>query len=1710
MRPVDEKIVRMSLDIGKFKSNASEATRTFAGMNRDINSAANGVNISKIAEGMAAVERRFSVGGVAVATIVSNLTTSAMNLGKSLMDSMINPLVEGGKKRALNIEQAKFQFKGLKMDVDATMESAMAAVSGTAFGLDEAAMAAAQFGASGMRAGDEMTAALRGISGVAAMTGSSYTDIANVFTSVAGNGRLMGNDLLRLSTRGVNAAATLADAMGITEQEVRKMVTAGEISFEQFATAMDDAFGEHATKANDTYAGSLANLKAAFARIGAAFATQDFENKRRVFNELNRIVNAFHTAIVPVIEAWNQFTNTKTEAFVKSLEKINFDKFVKLGGVTDIVESLWNVLETGQTILKAVGEGFAQIFPPLTTETFINITRAIKSLTERLTISGKGAEKLKTVFAGIFSVFSTVWEVAKILGGVIRDIIPPMNGGGFVDFIVKLAEMAIHFNESVKSGYTLKVVTATITAVVQDLTKRLEEFKKTSAGAFIFEGVDKIKELFAWMAKQDWKTIGLSAIEKGSTIVNGLADAFKKVADTLSRFKDAFRSAFEVPDDSEGLNKTAKAMDFIGSVFSGLWKIIGVVIDPLKEFIKTLSMKDLLTAGGIGALVVLVRQFGKVGDHLNTFLGQPTVLVDRLVISMSKFTRVFNNAFGDATWSLIRIAAAVTLFAISMRLLQGVSWENIGKGFIVMAGGIFMLTTAMSKMATIPMTFLDAVEIGIVLGALTVAVGLLTIAMKSLGKMDPKQLGTGMTALTTIMTVLAVGLGVLTKAVGHASAGEIAKVVVSLQTIGGVMLIMAASMRLLGGLDPESLSAAIEAMSFIMLSLAGSLAILAKIKMPSFSDMIKFVAFTIGLSKAAVALVIFSGAVHILISAVDKLGAIDVQTLEVGLISLALLLAQIAIFQKVAGNNGSLKAGVGLAVVAGAIMLLLVPLKEMGTMDMGVLTQGLVAMGIALAGLAVSITLAKSGLAGAAGILVAVYAINELLPVLQSFGNMSADQISASLIMLGGALAILTISMVAMSKLAGGAVALVVVAGAISVLAIPLKSLGEMSLGQIVLALVALGGALAIIGGAAVILSPVVPIIILLAGAVALLGGGVLLAGAGLLLFSSGLVAFGGSVAVAVTGLIGAIAVFVDGIGELAPKIINAITNVILALCEAIIRSTPAVVFAAVVLIASLLQGLVSLLPLVIDTGIFVVLALIDGLAKAVPALTLAAIGLLIEFVVGMKVALQTKGPELIGAVLGLVGEIFILVVQGLIAALDALIGWFPGVSSALEGFSKDAGDILREQFDGETLGLEAAGGVVDGYDKGLAEGPDLVEERMDAINDSSRLGLNRLNTEEIGQNKIGELGDGMMSMLPGIGDTSFDISSVIGEGTTSFDMFGGGEDMMSGLDEGLMSMMPDLEGTGFDIAEMTEGSMFSFDAFGGGKEKVEETGDGMDAGKAYAIGKAEGVSDDILKKMGLYDEKFEEDGKTKTKKVAKGMESERPAVRAAAQEIREDGKKNLYLNTTPTGENYGSGVVRGMNNKKGSVAAAARRLAEGALSSMRRTFQEASPSKAAARSGENLGLGLVQGIKGKMGLASDTAGMLAKRSMDSMNSFLGEFTKEFEKNNEMEVTVKPVVDLDSLTKIPDQAYGLKPDLSRTNLRVDSVAATFRQNGNKSLENDPKKVEIHETRDLNIKVEGADGLMDDIQFVDKLKSVMLNEISTGNRTIPNRTSLIPI
>ena len=331
----------------------------------NITKAANSVNLSGIHSGLNAIQDRFSSLGIVGMTVLQNLTNSVVDMGKKLVMAVPQQIARGGWNRAMNIEKAKFQLKGFQVAWEDISKQIDYGVKDTAYGLDAAATVASQLVASSVKFTkgldpeidglDEMSRALRGISGVAAMTNSSYEDIGRIFIAVAGNSRLMGDQLLQLSGRGLNAAASLVDFFNnvndgsikasdsvtksiksitggkkVTEAELRDLVSKGKISFKVFAEAMNTAFGGHAKEANETFNGAFDNIKAALSRIGQDYATPIIQNSVRVFNALRTMFNAVRTFTKP-------FGDT---VFTTSFSNLADTVTSKINSITDSINAL--------------------------------------------------------------------------------------------------------------------------------------------------------------------------------------------------------------------------------------------------------------------------------------------------------------------------------------------------------------------------------------------------------------------------------------------------------------------------------------------------------------------------------------------------------------------------------------------------------------------------------------------------------------------------------------------------------------------------------------------------------------------------------------------------------------------------------------------------------------------------------------------------------------------------------------------------------------------------------------------------------------------------------------------------------------------------------------------------------------------------------------------------------------------------------------------------------------------------------------------------------------------------------------------------------------------------------------------------------------------------------------------------------------------------
>lgn len=261
------------------------------------------------------------------------LTAPAIGAVTGLGSAILGVTAMKGWTRALNIEGANRLFRGLGLsveDIDSAMKSANEAVLGTAFGLDEAAQAAALLSTSGVELGKDMDTNLRAIAGVATMAGASMSDITQIFQTVAAKGKVSGLELTRLAQRGINATDALAKHLGVSQSKVKEMVSEGVVDFKTFSDAMYEAFGEAAYGANETFAGALMNVQAALGRIGEKFATPLQQSLRDVFANAIPAINAVNTALTPIVNRFSELAQTISGKLVEGLTAFEEHRFVGL------------------------------------------------------------------------------------------------------------------------------------------------------------------------------------------------------------------------------------------------------------------------------------------------------------------------------------------------------------------------------------------------------------------------------------------------------------------------------------------------------------------------------------------------------------------------------------------------------------------------------------------------------------------------------------------------------------------------------------------------------------------------------------------------------------------------------------------------------------------------------------------------------------------------------------------------------------------------------------------------------------------------------------------------------------------------------------------------------------------------------------------------------------------------------------------------------------------------------------------------------------------------------------------------------------------------------------------------------------------------------------------------------------------------------------
>ncbi len=624
----ENRVVEMSFDNRDFEKNVKTSLSTIEKLNQAL-------KLDKATEGMLAVEnaiasvsvqpllnsvenlqQKFNTFGIFGMSVLNRLANSAVDAGKKIWDNTLGQIQSGGSQRALNIANAQFKLEGLGVAWEQASKDISAAVDGTAYGFDAAANTASQLATAGIELGDAyggMAHALRAVSGIAAMTNSSYEEIGYIFSQIASAGRLMGQDAMQISTRGINVTSVLAKQLGKTTEEISEMQRKGEISFAAFAEAMNDAFGDQATKANNTFQGAMSNVKAALSRIGEIFYGPFYDSMIKPLNKIREAINNIKKAFDDGDDATRDFKDRlsdvlkiASELFSYFVQKANFDSlYDAVDGLNEIMESLVHVGNMWKNFLGIVDD---------TDSATVEIDGLKKSIKD---ISDEELELAKRVVNGEFG-----------------------NGDERIRRLKELTEnyelVQLAVNECVDAGWDWSKVEEKINAE----TKEISENEKAtsffrSLGVVITRVTSAVKNTTAIFG--DFISVGLDSF--GDTFDLGKVSLdLENFANLIENITEKVRDYIKNnPKVKENLDVAFRIANNLYTALRGIIGSLGIIIDKyINSFLRTFDFQKIRTD-----IYALSRTLATFFNNVFNYLKND----DKLEKAFDKSFQVINNLY---------------------------------------------------------------------------------------------------------------------------------------------------------------------------------------------------------------------------------------------------------------------------------------------------------------------------------------------------------------------------------------------------------------------------------------------------------------------------------------------------------------------------------------------------------------------------------------------------------------------------------------------------------------------------------------------------------------------------------------------------------------------------------------------------------------------------------------------------------------------------------------------------------------------------------------------------------------------------------------------------------------------------------------------------------------------------------------------------------
>ena len=945
----------------------------------------------------------------------------------------------------------------------------------------------------------------------------------------------------------------------------------------------------------------------------------DLGGRKELFGFFSDAITMVQSWVKPIKEGFAEvFSGNMGQAlynFTKGLHDLVKALTLTGNGATalkNVAKALATVLKFVLEVVKLVATAFGALFGVIgkifgVVSTLIvklgDLVNHFKSLVDASKIVEKVTNAWKSSLEGIKLVLTTVGEAfTGFFMGVKEGF---FGGGGGGGSFINMPEILN------KVGNSFKSFGERVNQTGKNFRKAFEENFGSAAqiaekvSTKIHNALDAIRPVFDWIGEK--LSAAGQAMKRffgdlsGQITLKNLLDMLNSgvllmVLTNLKKITDAFK-------DFTGLFKMGKKLQ------KGIDDVLKGVGKSFRSFESEFSVgKIAAIAGAIFALSHALNELAQLdASQLAVGLGGLTTAFGSLIGTMAALGSLANmkKSKKDGAGNIIE----ETVF----------DFEGISKlipGIIAISGSMLILAKAANMLKG-----MKPEEIATIFGAMSAAILSIGGSIALMGHIDTNAMnavGANLTAVGKNFMLIAGGLLVMAIAVAKIASLKPDELARGLGTIGGALVAVGGVMAGLGFLQGYGGSFDKIGATFLMIAGAINLlvipiGILGKMKLETLAK---------GLGSIAIGLGLISGA-----------------------------LAGLGYLQGMGGSYLGVASAV--MAMAGAINLLVVPIALLGHMSLATLAKGIGAVAFALGGMVAAMTyLSKVGTKGAAtlymtaGAVVAFAGAVAIMAVpIKMIGSMDLGGVIKGLIGLGGAMAAIVVAskqMGSVSNLKEVAVGIVAFAGAMMVMAVAFRMMGGISTEGLIKSLVGFSATLLGLFYALKVLMPMmassIPTWLAFTKGMALFGAGVLAFGAGLVALSAGVTALSGSITIVMELIKVMLISFISFIPDLLASLVSAITGAL----KVLVAGLPDLLTQLGEVLSIVTEFLIDQGPKVAEAAI----SLLDEVLKKVAAHAPSITESLVQILVASLNAISGHAPEITHAVGNVINAIFDAIIE--------------------------------------------------------------------------------------------------------------------------------------------------------------------------------------------------------------------------------------------------------------------------------------------------------------------------------------------------------------------------------------------------------------------------------------------------------------------------------